>query len=178
MSAAIAVQSILLAMLLWVFATKVWPAFVLDLVRHRLFETRDEVFLLAAKGEIDLHDPAYQEFREHLNALIRYAHKVSIWTLIAGSHFSTEEFKHSWHSHDAPPGVQEKLDRKIKHGVETLLAGAILKTPLMALVFPVLVPLLVASKILRKDVGRFVRPFVKPLARRFEDLIDRNAMVQ
>lgn len=56
---------------------------IVDAVRQRFFEIRDGVFDAAARGEINFNDPHYLEFRSWMNALLRNAHEVTIWRMIA-----------------------------------------------------------------------------------------------
>ena len=54
-----------------------WPRVVVDSIRQRIFEIRDELFDMAANGKIGFDDPVYIHFRDTANALIRYCHAIS-----------------------------------------------------------------------------------------------------
>jgi hypothetical protein len=49
----------------------------LDNVRLQLFALRNELFLLAANGELAFDQPAYMVLRNRINALIRFAHIIT-----------------------------------------------------------------------------------------------------
>lgn len=78
-----------LIVLVWFFYGP-WQYLVVDGVRQRLFELRDELFDLARAGEIDFADPAYCYARKRINANIRFAHKASVWRVIAVRHIVNE----------------------------------------------------------------------------------------
>ena len=62
------------ALLVWFFA-RPWQAFCLDASRHRYFELRDRLFVLAVEKRISFSDPSYKVLREWLNSRIRMAHR-------------------------------------------------------------------------------------------------------
>lgn len=49
----------------------------LDNVRLQLFALRNELFLLAANGDLAFDQPAYMVLRNRINALIRFAHIIT-----------------------------------------------------------------------------------------------------
>ena len=55
-----------------------WQRILVDLLRQRLFEIRDNVFDIAADGRISFDDPAYRFLRDFLNTIIRFADRVSV----------------------------------------------------------------------------------------------------
>lgn len=71
-----------LALLVWFFA-RPWQAFCLDASRHRYFELRDRLFLLAVEERISFSDPNYKALREWLNSRIRMAHRNVFGDLVA-----------------------------------------------------------------------------------------------
>jgi len=64
--------------LLWIVVYFGWRPYRIDNLRQRLFELRDELFLAAADGELSFDDSAYQILRDRLNAVIRFAHTVTL----------------------------------------------------------------------------------------------------
>lgn len=56
-------------------------SFIVDAVRQRFFEIRDDVFDAAAQGKIAFNDPHYVEFRNTMNALLRNARELTIWRM-------------------------------------------------------------------------------------------------
>lgn len=71
-----------LAVLMWFFA-RPWQAFCIDASRHRYFELRDRLFMLAANDRISFNDRNYKGLREWLNDRIRMAHRSVFGDLIA-----------------------------------------------------------------------------------------------
>jgi hypothetical protein len=64
--------------LLWLLFFFGWRPYRIDNVREKLFQLRNELFLLAADGAISFDDPAYRMLRERLNAVIRFAHTITL----------------------------------------------------------------------------------------------------
>jgi hypothetical protein len=54
----------------------------LDAFRARLFEIRRELFYLGESGRISFDDAAYRMLEARINALIQFAHQVSILTFV------------------------------------------------------------------------------------------------
>lgn len=55
--------------------------------REEIFTLRDNLFLLAADGCVSFDHPAYVELRNRLNALCRFAHHVSLPTLVIATRY-------------------------------------------------------------------------------------------
>lgn len=53
-----------------------------DVLRHRLFVIRNDLFLSAARGDIPFDHPAYLMTRKTLNGNIRFAHQLSMTQLL------------------------------------------------------------------------------------------------
>ena len=70
------------ALLVWFFA-RPWQAFCIDASRHRYFELRDRLFILAARKQIGFDDPNYKALRKWLNSRIRMAHRNVFGDIIA-----------------------------------------------------------------------------------------------
>lgn len=68
----------LIGLLAWVILGP-WQTWVVSVARQRLFEIRDSLFDLAQAGVLDFTDPAYQQARNDINAMIRFCH-VATWT--------------------------------------------------------------------------------------------------
>lgn len=62
--------------LVWHFG---WRQFRIDSMRQELFKLRDELFMMAARGEhgLTFDTPIYGEMRRMFNVRIRYAHSVT-----------------------------------------------------------------------------------------------------
>jgi hypothetical protein len=68
------------AMFLWFIG---WRRYRLDVFRQNVFALRDELFDIAADGDIQFKDQAYGGLRRHLNATIRYGHRLNSTNVIA-----------------------------------------------------------------------------------------------
>lgn len=77
------VLNFLLLLGLWWLVFVELRSYRLDLTRQKLFNIRDELFALAAKGEMAFDSKAYGLMRTTLNGMIRFAHKISLIRLIA-----------------------------------------------------------------------------------------------
>lgn len=73
--------------LVWFFYGP-WSQFVIDLARQNLFEIRDEVFILAANGEIEFSTELYQGLRNHFNRMIRHCHNLTLLSVFVAYAFS------------------------------------------------------------------------------------------
>ena len=59
-----------------------WQSIMIDLARQTVFEQRDAVFDLAARGRLDFNSRDYKIIRDSFNNLIRYAHELNWVRLI------------------------------------------------------------------------------------------------
>ncbi len=64
--------------LLWILFFFGWRPYRIDNVRDKLFQLRSELFLLAADGGVSFDDPAYLILRNRINAVIRFAHTITL----------------------------------------------------------------------------------------------------
>jgi len=67
---------------LWWMFFFVYRDYRIDRLRHRLFVIRNDLFLAAARDEIELDHPAYLMIRKTLNGNIRFAHQLSLTSLL------------------------------------------------------------------------------------------------
>lgn len=72
-----AVHSAFGLLILWVLFYVCYRSYLLDKLRQSLFEIRDDLFDLAAQGEIDFQEDCYRTLREDLNSLLFFADKIS-----------------------------------------------------------------------------------------------------
>jgi hypothetical protein len=63
---------------LWILFFFGWRPYRIDNVRENLFQVRNELFLLAANGDVSFDEPAYRVLRDRLNAVIRFAHTITL----------------------------------------------------------------------------------------------------
>jgi hypothetical protein len=67
-----------------------WRRYRLDLFRQRVFSLRDELFDIAADGNIPFGDHAYSGLRRHLNNMIRFGHRLNSSQVVALTLFAGE----------------------------------------------------------------------------------------
>jgi hypothetical protein len=67
---------------LWVFYFWFYWQYRIEKTRQELFFIRNELFDYAAAGNISFNHPAYSLLREMMNSMIRFTHKVELFTLI------------------------------------------------------------------------------------------------
>ena len=63
--------------LLCVLAFWCWHKYRVDVLRHRLFVLRDELFDYALSSGLAFNDPAYVMLRSSINRTLRFAHNIS-----------------------------------------------------------------------------------------------------
>jgi len=68
--------------LLWLVYYMGWRFYRIDSVRHDLFELRNELFLYATDGGVSFEEPAYVLLRQRIEALIRFAHTMTLSRVI------------------------------------------------------------------------------------------------
>lgn len=78
---------------LWFLFSLFYRRYRIDLYRQRMFELRQELFRLAADGNIDFDDPAYGITRTTLNGFIRFAHRVTWLSLLAAWFLFRDELR-------------------------------------------------------------------------------------
>lgn len=71
-----------IALILWLYKGP-WQSLLIDITRQRLFESRDELFMYAAKGHISFNSDIYIEVRNYLNTSIRICHRLGLRSLLA-----------------------------------------------------------------------------------------------
>ena len=99
---------------IWVIWHYLWKPQRVDLFRQRLFALRDELFDMAASGEISFDAPAYTRLRVLLNGRIQYAQRISFPLLIVSMIIMKEAPKSSrvdWQQtlNGLPDGPHQKL---------------------------------------------------------------------
>lgn len=74
-------ESLTCLALLSVLLFSLLPTHNLVSFRQKMFELRDELFDFAAAGKIEFNDPAYRLLRQSMNGFIRYAHRLTFFSL-------------------------------------------------------------------------------------------------
>lgn len=141
---------------------------VLDLARQNLFELRDEVFDLAAKGRIEFSHPAYLAFRNRINAMIRFCENYSPLALVVAPRSSTPPAIFHILRSIEDPKVSRELEHKYKVAITILLISLLFRSVIQTVV---LLPLV--TIFLFRAMIRGVKDF-DGLATGFEERLERD----
>ena len=71
-----------ISILLLIGVLVLWRSYRVDALRDRLFALRQELFDFAKDGNVAFADPAYTRLRFMMNAMIRFAHRVTLLRLV------------------------------------------------------------------------------------------------
>jgi hypothetical protein len=145
----------------WLLIYFGWRPYRIDRVRSELFKLRNDLFIYAGEGRVSFNDPAYKMMRDRLNALIRYAHIISVSRSMiywASDSLSSEEnaksrayqekFLHALHSSPAHDQLKEVNDKTSIILAKQVIFGC---PPLLIIVVAIYIPLLLAIRHLRTD---------------------------
>lgn len=165
-----AINTIIALALIVAFAYGPWQRLLVDVVRQKLFELRDELFDLARDGKIAFDAEPYILIRTFLNGTIRFADRVSIYRIL----FLIPSLRRA----EAPPidrvfvevedqDLRKKLSDKTKRALRLIEMLVWLRSPLLvalsavAVVFaPAIAMAIALSQRLRRrvrHVGAIVR---------------------
>jgi len=142
--------------LLWAIAYYGWRPYRIDRVRNDLFAIRDELFLYAADGNVSFDESGYRMLRGKINALIRYAHIITVSRAIIftiAERFRPNEYaprmQQSWHDSLSrlPEPTQARL-KQLNDRVSIVLAGQVLTgSPLLLAIMVLYLPILMVRKL-------------------------------
>lgn len=110
-------ESLTCLALLSVLVFSLLPTHTLVSFRQKMFELRDELFDYAAAGKIGFNDPAYRLLRQSMNGFIRYAHRLTFFSLCitllkiwTGGEKLSFDWQHKWQR--ALENVKDDVVRK------------------------------------------------------------------
>ena len=91
----------------------------IDLLRHRLFVLRDELFDYALENDVSFQSPAYVGLRRSINSMLRFAHRIDftrfLLLLVASNKLRRtgmlEEYDYQWRDALAQLGREEHRNR-------------------------------------------------------------------
>src|SRR5258707_10469378 len=87
----------------WIMWFVLWKEYYLDKCRYELFALRNELFTMAARGEIGFESPAYHMLRVLINGMIRFNHRFTLTALFLISR------------RQPPPGFKNLYERWLIH---------------------------------------------------------------
>ena len=129
---------------IWIVLFWLYPDYVTDRFRHRLFVLRDELFDEAARGTIPFDHPAYGLLRTTINGFIRFGHRVNGAQALAfvllvrpedASSVRDGGFQERWSRamRDVDPQVSSKLAAIVRRMHETVLMHLAFSSPVILL---------------------------------------------
>lgn len=122
-----------------------WQSMVVDTVRQRIFEIRDDAFIWAVDNK-RLNDDAYLEFREMANSSIRHFENTSLLKIfILNKLFNIQERADKVH----PAFLQEAhLRKEFQKLIKISSIGVFIRSPLGIVLAFILLPLLLLGFLL------------------------------
>ena len=145
---------------LWAFYSFAYRDYRRDVYRQKLFRLRNELFDLAAAGEISFETPAYQTLRTTINGFIRFAHRMQFGGFViflaleeSANDETPHVFAQQWEKQlgELAPPTAVKLNRILMRVHRTTAEQLVLCSPLLlAIIVP---PLMVVAM---KNLGQVV----------------------
>jgi hypothetical protein len=108
----------------WAIFYMSYRSYLLDNLRQALFEVRDDLFDLAAIGEVSFEDYCYRGLREDLNSLLLFADKMSFIRIAFTPMPENPNERHEkWHQSmaTAPPLVRRELLAMHQHAMHEVM---------------------------------------------------------
>lgn len=135
------------ALLVWFFS-RPWQSLWTAVSRQHLFELRDRLFDIAADEQIEFSNPVYCRLREYLNGCIRFTHKITFGSFVAGVVCLGSQIRKKY---TLPEAIENVADEKVRQemrdiflkSVFVLLRHMVIRSPFLWLLL-CLYPLIVA----------------------------------
>lgn len=127
------------ALFLWWWYCFPYQQYRVDLLRHRLFLIRDDLYAAAARGEISFNDPAYGMTRKTLNGMLRFAHELGLLQILAllwadRQRQDSQEYRHRYNKALASlTNDQRALVVEVRHKMHVAILVHVLTTSLLLL---------------------------------------------
>lgn len=166
----VAVFSLLGLWLLWFYG---YQEYLSSRFRFRLFRVRSELFSMAASGLVRFDDPAYCGLRFRLNALLRFAHRISFLSLIVAlisgpPSPKAESYQARWRvsvaklPEDAKAQIEGLEQEMVGSFASHIVWGSLVLIPLALLIRLLKVLLVVVMRVARRDVENVVKNIRNP----------------
>jgi len=159
-------------LVLWIWICLFWRPYRLDFARENLFALRDELFTLAVEEKLPFDHPAHQGLRNDLNAIIRFAEKMTLFrALITIAVFGRRTKRAEWQTHLAglPMHVVKRMLAIHQRGAAEIANYVILSSPLLMLIFGVLLIIARASIFATHFLSRIQKLIARPLEQQARD---------
>lgn len=140
------------------FATGPWNAFWLEIGRQRLFRLRDELFLIAARGDLTFDSLGYTVTREYINGLIRFMHIINaptiIWVLLVKREWPQRHMSFETAIASIPDeAVRQEFRRRANAAALVQIGVAFVRSPIGWILLLVGSPLLLLDLLFRGGSG-------------------------
>ena len=126
----------LTALLLLIYGPWQWAC--TDWARQIVFEKRDEIFDMAADGELSFDSPEYRDIRSSLESCIRFAHDLTMPNFLFLALFRKESFRTRSDLNAAldglPPEIRAKVHEKVMEAMKALILMMAFKSPFTMIV--------------------------------------------
>ena len=137
------------ALVVWFFSMP-WQSLWTAVSRQHLFELRDRLFDIAADEQIEFSNPVYCRLREYLNGCIRFTHKITFGSFVAGVVCLGPQTQKKYND-NLPEAIETVADEKVRQemrdiflkSVFVLLRHMVIRSPFLWLLL-CLYPLIVA----------------------------------
>lgn len=170
-----AIVSLLLLIALGAVVYGPWQDLWTDFGRQFLFEARDELFDLAANGELDFNSPEYKTIRSSLETSIRFSHQLTVWRFLVVMKFAQahDELNKKSAMREAigkieKQATREKVDRLVGDASMALLGTMIAKSPIVLIVLILIYAALRLQNGARQKFGRRLEGAVDVIQREAE----------
>jgi len=133
--------------LIWCFYGP-WNRFLVDLARQNLFEIRNDIFLMAADGDIKFSSDIYKMVRDRLNRMIRYCDGITMFGIVVAFVFAKKDQQPDLVDPIAlirslpDKETSKELELKYNQAFRVMLGTTILRSAILILVITLLSPLL------------------------------------
>lgn len=154
------------ALLVWFFS-RPWQSLWTAVSRQHLFELRDRLFDIAADERIEFSDPVYCRLREYLNGCIRFTHKITFGSFVAGFVCLGSQIRKKY---TLPEAIENVADEKVRQemrdiflkSVFVLLRHMVIRSPflwLLLCLYPLIVAFLFVSNKVSDMADRIISHF-------------------
>jgi hypothetical protein len=164
-------QFAVVALFMIVVIFKILPAVRLDAFRQEMFEIRDELFDLAADGQISFQHPAYILLRRQMNGFIRHGHQLTAFRMLMSviiHKISGEQDPSRWHTEwdnaltsTDNEHVRRQLERIHHKGMRLATMRLLLGSPILWIMM-----LIFMAQIMFQGAAKGVRQLLKAASRK------------
>lgn len=117
-----------------------WQWVCTDFARQIIFEKRDEIFDMAADGDLSFNSPEYRTIRSSLESSIRFAHELTLPYFLLMLSVRKAVISEKSHLATAVDQIQEAtvretVRRKVNVAQRALVVMMVVKSPIMLLFF-------------------------------------------